>query len=436
MGSILIRGGRVCDPASGRDEPADVLVRDGKIARVGRVKAKADEVIDATGKIVCPGLIDMHVHLREPGNDEAETIASGVSAAVAGGFTAVAAMPNTDPPVDSVPAVEYVYLQAARARLARAYPIGAITKGRRGEELAELASLSRAGAVGFSDDGAPVSNAALMRRAMEYAAPLGKPVITHAEDLSLSAGGVMHEGAVSTRLGLAGIPAASELVAVMRDVILAEATGAHLHVAHVSVAGPVEVIRQAKARGVHVTAEVTAHHLTLTDECLLERDEEGILTFDTNYKMNPPLRTPGDVEALRTGLRDGTIDCIVSDHAPHTPQTKAVEFAEASFGIVGLETTLPLVITELIGTGCLSWSQAVAALTVNPARVLGIASGTLSVGSDADITVIDPDREWTIDVKAFRSRSRNSPFDGRKVKGAAACVIVGGEVKVGRGRDG
>jgi dihydroorotase len=426
----------VCDPASGRDEPGDILVRDGKIANVGRVKGKADEVIDAAGKIVCPGLIDMHVHFREPGGDEAETIASGVSAAVAGGFTAVAVMPNTEPPVDTVPGVEYVYLEASRAGLAGAYPIGAITKGRRGEELAELSSLSHAGAVGFSDDGAPVSNGALMRRAMEYARALGKPVISHAEDLNLSAHGVMHEGVVSTRLGLAGISAASELVAVARDVILAETTGAHLHVAHVSVAGAVEVIRQAKARGVRVTAEATAHHLTLTDECLLERDERGILKFDTNHKMNPPLRTRGDVEALRAGLRDGTIDCIVSDHAPHTPQTKEVEFAEASFGVVGLETTLPLVITELIVPGVLSWSQAVAALTVNPARILGIPSGTLAVGSDADITIIDPDCEWTIDVDAFRSRSRNSPFGGRKVKGRAVCVMVGGEVKGGRASTG
>ena len=432
MGSILIQGGRVCDPASGRDEPADVLVRDGKIVQVGRVKGKADRVIDAAGKIVCPGLIDMHVHFREPGNEEAETIASGVAAAVGGGFTAAALMPNTEPPVDTAQGVERVRLGAARAGLARVHPIACITKGRKGAELADLASLSQAGAAGFSDDGAWVADAELMRRAMECARTLGKPVISHAEDPKRSAHGVMHEGAVSTRLGLAGISAASEVAAVERDVLLAEETGAHLHVAHVSVAGAVEVIRRAKARGVHVTAEATAHHLVLSDECLLERDEAGILKFDTNYKMKPPLRTRGDVEALRTGLGDGTIDCIVSDHAPHGLETKAVEFSEASFGIVGLETTLPLIITELIETGVLSWSRAVGALTANPARVLGVSSGALSAGAEADITIIDPGREWTIDVNALRSRSRNSPFDGRKVKGIAACVIVGGEVKAGR----
>jgi dihydroorotase len=421
----------VCDPASHRDELSDVLVRDGKIVQVGRVKGKADRVIDAAGKIVCPGLIDMHVHFREPGNDEAETIASGVAAAAAGGFTAVAVMPNTEPPMDTAQGVERMCLGAARAGLARVHPIACITKGRKGSELAELANLSRAGAAGFSDDGAWVADAARMRRAMECARTIGKPIISHAEDPKLSAHGVMHEGAVSTRAGLAGISARSEAAAVERDVLLAEETGASLHVAHVSVAGAVEVIRRAKARGVRVTAEATTHHLTLSDECLLERDEAGILKYDTNYKMNPPLRTRADVEALRAGVRDGTIDCIVSDHAPHGAETKAVEFSEASFGIVGLETTLPLIITELIETGVLSWSQAVAALTANPAGVLGVSSGTLAAGADADITIIDPGREWTIDVNAMRSRSRNSPFDGRKVKGVASCVLVAGEVKAG-----
>ena len=430
MASILIKNGRVIDPASDLDAKADVLIRDGKIAEVGKVSAKADETIDASGHIVCPGLIDMHVHLREPGGDGSETIASGLAAAVAGGFTAVAAMPNTEPPCDSAPAVEYVYLHAVLADTAKAYPVAAITKGRRGEELAELGTLAGAGAVAFSDDGDPVARSDVMLRAMAYAAMLDTAVLSHCEDPLLSAGGVMHEGAASARLGLAGIPAASEIVAVSRDVALAEATGADLHVQHVSVAGAVEIIRRAKARGVGVTAEATTHHLTLTDDCLLERDDAGMLKFDTNYKMNPPLRSKADVEALRAGLRDGTIDCIVSDHAPHAVESKSVEFNDAAFGIVGLETTLPVVVTELIEPGILDWPGAVRALTVHPAEILGIPKGTLAVGADADVTLIDPDCEWTIDANAFRSKSRNTPFDGKSVKGRAVCVIVEGDVKM------
>ena len=428
MGTILIRNGRVIDSAAARDEQADVLIVDGKIAAVGSSKAKADREIDASGKIVCPGLIDMHVHLREPGDDEAETIASGMTAAVSGGFTAVAAMPNTEPPVDGAAAVEHVYLTSMLADGAKAYPVGTVTKGRRGEDLAELAAMAAAGAVGFSDDGDPVDDPRMMRRAMAYAAMLDLPVLSHAEDRRLSAGGVVNEGAVGVRLGLAGIPPESEVIAVARDVALAEATGAHLHVQHVSVAGAVDVIRRAKARGVRVTAEVTTHHLVLTEDALLERDADGLLKFDTNLKMNPPLRTQADVDALRAGLADGTIDCIVSDHAPHPLERKAVDFVEAAFGIIGLETTLPLVVTDLITPGVLSWTDAIAALTVNPAQVLGLPQGTLAEGVDADVTVIDPDVTWTVDANAFRSKSRNCPFHGREVKGRAVCTIVAGVV--------
>jgi len=429
VSSILIKGGRVIDPGAGRDATADVLIERGKIVEVGEVTSTADEVIDARRRIVCPGLIDVHVHLREPGNDETETIATGVAAAVAGGFTAVVCMPNTHPPVDTPAAVEFVYRQSVRAALARVYPVGTVTKGRSGAELAELAALRGADVVGFSDDGDPVADAEVMRRALQYARMLDLPVITHAEDRTLSAGGVMHEGAVSARLGLPGISAESEAAAVARDVTLAEETGARLHVAHVSTAGAVEAVRRAKDRGVRVTAEACVHHLTLSDTCLLERDDDGILKFDTSYKMSPPLRSPDDVEALRKGLRDGTIDCIVSDHAPHPLEAKAVEFTEAAFGVIGLETSLAVVVTELIAPGVLTWLEAVALLSTNPARALGLPGGTLEAGSPADVTLIDPECEWTIDASAFHSLSRNTPFDGKEVKGKAACTIVGGEVK-------
>jgi len=431
VASILIKGSRVIDPASGVDKLADVLIKGRKIAAVGRVTEKADRVLDAKGKIVCPGLIDAHVHLREPGTDEAETIRSGAEAAVAGGFTSVVAMANTEPPVDNPASAEYVRLQAERAGFANVFPAGCISKGRKGEELAEMGTLAKAGCVGFSDDGNPVMNSELMRRAMEYARMLDKPILSHVEDKNLSASGVMHEGVVSVALGLAGIPAVSEIIAVERDLALAMLTGARLHVQHVSTAGAVDAIRRAKAQGVRVTAEAAIHHLVLTDECLLERDADGILKFDTNYKMNPPLRSKADVDAVRKGLRDGTIDCIVSDHAPHPLEGKELEFLDAPFGIIGLETTLALVATELVGRKIIGWPAAIAAMTANPAKAIGLAKGTLAVGADADVTVIDPDAEWTVDVNAFRSKSRNSPFGGRTVKGRTVCVIVGGAVKIG-----
>jgi len=421
MKTILIRGGRVIDPASGRDEVADVLIEGPRIARVGRVTRKADEVIEAEGLIVAPGLIDMHVHLREPGKQEEETIASGSAAAVAGGFTTVACMPNTDPAVDNEASAEFVFLQAERAGLANVYPIGAITKAQAGKELAEIGQLSRAGAVAFSDDGFCVADSGLMRQALEYAKMFDKPIIDHCEDTNLSQNGVMHEGYYSMVLGLPGIPAASEEVMVARDLILAEMTEGHLHVAHVSTRGSVELIRQAKRRGVNVTCEVTAHHLALTDEC--------VTSFDPRYKMNPPLRTAEDVQALREGLADGTIDCIVSDHAPHATEEKQVEFSYAPFGVIGMESLLPVVITTLIEPGILTWPQAIAKMTINPARILRLPKGTLTPGADADLTLIDPKVRWTIDVNQFRSKSRNCPFDGWEVTGRAVTVIVGGEIK-------
>jgi dihydroorotase len=371
----------------------------------------------------------MHVHFREPGNEAEETIASGAAAAVAGGFTAVAVMPNTEPPVDNEAAVAFQAAQGERAGLCRVLPIGAVSVGRKGERLAEMGQMARAGAVAFSDDGDPVRSSRLMRTALQYAAMLGKPIIAHCEDKELSGKGVMHAGTWSVRLGLGGIPAAAEEVMVARDLILAEATGGRLHVAHVSTKGSVELIRRAKERSVPVTCEAAIHHLVLTDEALAG--------YDTNLKMNPPLRSAEDAAALRAALADGTIDCLVSDHAPHTAEEKDVEFALAPFGIIGLETTLPLLVTKLIepstslgpGPGLLTWPQAIAALTCNPARALGLEAGTLAVGRPADITLIDPAAEWAIDSAKFRSKARNCPFHEVRVRGRAAATIVGGQIK-------
>ena len=417
-GEILIRGGRVIDPASGRDEVADVLIRGGKIVGVGRLKGAAAEVIEAGGKIVCPGLIDMHVHLREPGNGSAETVATGSAAAIAGGFTAVAAMPNTSPAMDNAAVVEYVRLQGTRAGQARVFCVGAITAGRGGRELAGMGGMVGGGAVAFSDDGSWVADGDVMRRALEYAKTFDKAIITHAEDPTIAAKGVMNEGYLSTLLGLEGIPGAAEESAVFRDIVLAELTGGRLHVAHVSTAGSVELIRQAKARGAKVTAEATIQHLTLT--------EERLRGYDTVYKVNPPLRRQADVEALRAGLRDGTIDCIVSDHAPHAREEKELEFAEAPFGMIGLESTLGVLVSEVIGKGELDWSRAIAAMTTGPAGVLGLGLGTLAAGAEADVTIIDPEAEWKIDATKFKSRGRNCPWDGMKVKGRAVEVLVAG----------
>lgn len=424
MGAILIKGGRVIDPASGLDRVADVLIQGGRIAGVGpSVAAPSGQVesVEASGCIVAPGLIDMHVHLREPGSEHQETIASGSRAAVAGGFATVCAMPNTDPCVDNEGAAAFVVRCGAQAAQANVLPIGAMTVGRKGEQMAELGQMVRAGVVAFSDDGSSVADSGVLAKCMAYSRMFRTPYISHAEDQSLTGSGVMHAGKVSARLGLPGIPSASEEIVVSRDIMLARMTGGRLHIAHVSTAGSVELIRRAKAAGMAVTAEVTPHHLALTDE--------AVTTYDPVYKMNPPLRTATDVTALKEGLKDGTIDCIASDHAPHEREAKELEFLYAPFGVIGLESTLAIVIRELVDSGLLTWYELVARMATNPARILGLSRGTLAEGAPADVTVIDPQLQWTIDSGTFQSKSRNCPFDGQKVRGKAVMTIVGGEIK-------
>ncbi len=421
IADLLIRSGRVIDPASGRDETADVLIAGGRVRQVGRVTDAAALVIDADGLIVCPGLIDMHVHLREPGNEDEETIESGTAAAVAGGFTTVACMPNTHPPLDNEAAIEFIFRQAARAAHCNVLPIGALTKGRAGKELAEIGQMVRAGAVAFSDDGCGVANPAVMLRAMQYVAMFGKPVIQHCEDADLAAGGCMHSGLTSVRLGLPGIPALAEEVMVQRDILLARQAGARYHVAHISTAGAVQMVREARQRGIGITAEVTPHHLLLT--------EESCGNYDTHFKVNPPLRTAADVAACREGVADGTIECLCTDHAPHGAEEKELEFQHAPFGMVGLETAVPLTIRALIEPGRIDWSRWVACWTSNPARVLGIDRGTLRDNAVADVTLIDPAAEWVVDSASFQSRSRNTPFEGWMVRGRAVATIVGGRVR-------
>ena len=420
--SLLIRQGRVVDPASGIDGVQDVLVVDGRIGTVGPgLRApQGTQVIDAAGKVVCPGFIDIHVHLREPGFEYKETVASGTRAAAAGGFTAVACMANTVPVNDNRAVTDYILAKARVEGVVRVYAIGAVTRGLRGEQLAEMAEQAEAGCVAFSDDGRCVMNAALYRRAMEYALPFGTPLISHAEDCHLAHGGVMHEGFVSTDLGLTGQPAAAEDVMVARDIVLAELTGAHVHIAHLSTAGAVRLVRDGKARGVRVTAEVTPHHLLLTDEAV--RD------YDPNTKMQPPLRSNRDVEAVLEGLLDGTIDCVATDHAPHALSEKEGEFAEAASGVVGLETAVPLLLDRLVRPGRLDLSTFVARMSSGPARVLGLPGGSLAPGAAADITILDLERPFTVDPAAFHSRSRNTPFRGVTGTGAPIMTIVGGTV--------
>jgi len=425
MATLLIRGGRVVDPSQGLDGVHDVLVRDGLVVGVGAEGAqpigKADETIDATGLVVCPGLVDMHVHLREPGREEDETIETGTRAALAGGFTSVACIPNTEPPIDTQSTVEFIHQKAARADTCNVFVVGCVSRDRAGKELADIGQLVEAGAVAFSDDGAPVYDAELMRRALEYCRMFDKPILAHEEVLELSHGGVMHEGLVSLVLGLTGMPAAAEEVMIGRDIALAEVTGGRLHVMHVSTASGVALVRAAKARGARVTAEACPHHFTLTDECL-----RG---FDSNFKMSPPLRTADDVEAIMAGLADGTLDCIATDHAPHAREKKMLELDRAPMGILGLETAVGLSVTRLVNTGRIGWPRLIEAMSTLPARILGVNRGTLRPGAIADITLIDPNLVWQVDVRTFCSKSVNSPFHGWTLTGRAVATIVAGRVK-------
>ncbi|MCL2337674.1 MAG: dihydroorotase [Firmicutes bacterium] len=420
---LIISQGRILDPAVGRDEIADLYVADGVIS-APFAPDRETRLIDAAGRLVTPGLIDMHTHLREPGFEYKETIASGTAAAARGGFTAVACMPNTRPVTDNRVTVEYINQQAAATGLVKVYPIGAITRGSLGKELAEMADMRAAGAVAFSDDGRPVADAGLMRRAMQYCGMLAGVLISHCEEQSLAGDGVMHEGAYATVLGLKGIPASAEEVMVARDIILAAETKCPLHLAHLSTAGSVALVREAKKRGVPVTAEATPHHFTLTDRAVGD--------YDTNAKVNPPLRGEADVQAIRDGLAEGVIDVIATDHAPHSFDEKNVEFDLAPFGLVGLETAVGLVWTELVHTGLLTPLQAVQKLSANPARILGVAGGALTVGASADITIIDPLLEETVDPAAFAGQSGNTPFAGRRLQGLPILTVVAGEIKYER----
>jgi dihydroorotase len=427
MPSLLIRGGRVISPADALDATLDVLVEDGVIrALAPSLPGPADEVIDARGLAVSPGFIDLHVHLREPGGEESETLESGLGAAVAGGFTAVCPMPNTRPVIDNPEAVRAGIDRARAIGLARVYPIAAVTLRSEGETLADLPALAAAGAVAFSDDGRPVKTAGLVRGALECLRALDAPLIEHCEDATLGAGGVVNEGPVAERLGIKGIPASSEEVCLARDLVLAADTGARLHVAHLSTARSVAMVRAARAHGVRVTAEVTPHHFVLTDEAVAD--------YGAAAKMNPPLRTARDVEAIIGGLADGTIDAIATDHAPHAPRLKARPLAEAPFGIIGLETAFGLAMTFLVHSGRISLDDVIRLLSVNPAAIIRRPGGRLQVGAAADLTLFDPDLEWRYSVAESRSRSRNSPFDGWRLKGAVIATVVGGRIVYRRDR--
>ncbi|HUR00064.1 MAG TPA: dihydroorotase [Gemmatimonadaceae bacterium] len=422
MKPVLLRGGRLIDPSQRLDETSDLLIDDGKISAAGRSIGTPDgaDVIDCKGLIVSPGFIDVHCHLREPGREDVETVATGARAAAAGGFTAVCAMPNTEPVTDNQAAVGFIVRQGHRAAAARVYPIGAISVGQQGKVLAEFGEMVGAGAVAVSDDGKPVASAQLMRTALEYARTFKIPVIDHCEEPTLSAGGSMNEGIVSAQLGLKGIPAEAEEIMVIRDILLARLTGGHVHLAHMSTFGSVELIRWGKERGIKVTAEVCPHHLTLT--------EESVRGYKTDAKMNPPLRTARDVEALREAVKDGTIDLVATDHAPHHYDEKEREFADAPNGIVGLETALAVVVTNLVEKGHLGFPDLVDRMACSPARIFNLPGGTLKKGAAADVTVFDPKARWTVDPSRFLSKGRNTPYAGMPLVGRAACTIVAGMV--------
>jgi len=418
---LLIQGGRVIDPASGTDKVLDLLIEGTKIAKIGAaLQETGAHVVQAGGKVVVPGLIDMHTHLREPGQESKETFATGTRAAAMGGITTVACMANTQPVTDTKAGIKLIHYLREKEGVVSVYPIAAVTKGMEGKEITEFGELKEVGAVALSDDGIPIMNADTLRRALEYARMFDLPIISHCEDVNLSADGAMNEGKVSTVLGLPGLPSASEEVMIARDLLLAEFTCGRVHIAHVSTAGGVELIRQAKARAVRVSTEATPHHFTLT--------EEAVIGYNTSAKMNPPLRTRKDVDAVKQGLADGTIDCIASDHAPHTGYEKEQEFNFAPFGIIGLETLVPLVMAQLVTPGVLSLPEAIRKMTVHPARILGIDKGTLSVGEDADVTLIDPELELTYSRDKVVSKSHNSPFFGWMMKGWPVATIVAGQI--------
>ena len=421
MTTTLIRGGRIIDPGQSIDRVGSLLLRDGRIVGIDTGTSVADQVIDASGKIVCPGLIDAHVALREPGNEEDETTSTGTAAALAGGFTSIACLPDTKPAIDNRGAAEFVFLMAQRAGNCNVFPLGAVTKGNNGEELAEIGQLVEGGAVALTDGKRPIANAEIMWRALEYARMFDTPVFNMPQVPELVAKGVMHEGFNSTLLGLPGVPSAAENIMVSRDIALAARTEGRLHLMCVSTSVSIDLIRRARERGVAVSCDVTPHHLALTDDSLK--------TFDPNFKVDPPLRPQGHVNAMIEGLKDDTIDVISADHQPWAVEKKTCELDYAPFGIVGLETLLPICIQTLIEPEHLTWLELLSKLTTGPAKLLGIQKGTLSPGADADVTIIDPDVEWTIDPEAFRSKSRNTPFAGRTVRGRADQVLVGGEVR-------
>jgi len=419
---ILIKNGRLIDPVNDMDMVTDLLVEDGKVAMIDQnisISSSDIEVIDATGQLIIPGLIDMHVHLREPGYEYKETIKSGTMAAAAGGFTTVCCMPNTKPVNDSQSVTEFILHKAATEGIVNVLPIGAITKAAKGEEITEMAELKDAGCIAFSDDGRPVMNSSVMRRALEYAKMFGLPLISHCEDLALSEDGVVNEGRVSTELGLKGIPNASEDIITARDIALSELTGGRVHIAHVSTKGSVDLIRIAKQKGLNVTAETCPHYLVLTDE--------AVTGYNTNAKMKPPLRSQEDVEAVRSGLKDGAIDVIATDHAPHAQEEKEMEFDYAPFGITGLETALSIIM-RLVEEGLLTLNEMVIRMSSKPAMILGIDRGNLKVGAVADITIINPHSTWVVESLNLKSKGKNTPFEGWKLKGQVSTTIVGGRV--------